>query len=89
MAQTTLAATLIQSIGNFTQIVVGVGAGASTTALTTDITVPQFLRVKAVIVGGATSATAPYCDTVSGNLFTVTHVSGDKFAYVAFGDAKI
>lgn len=89
MAQTSLSPTLIQSVGNFTQIVVGVAAGASTTNLTTDVTVPQFLRVKAVIVSGATSATAPYCDTVSGNLFTVTHASGDKFTYVAFGDAKI
>ena len=89
MAQTTLSPVLVQSIGAFTQIVVGVGVGASTTALTTDITVPQFLRVKAVIVGGATSATSPYCDTVSGNLFTVTHASADKFAYVAFGDPKV
>ena len=89
MAQTTLSPVLVQAVGAFTQIVVGVGVGVSTTNLTTDITVPQFLRVKAVIVTSATSATAAYCDTVSGNLFTVTHASGDKFAYVAFGDPKV
>lgn len=89
MAQTALSPTLIQSIGSFTQIVVGVAAGVSTTNVTTDVTIPQFLKVKAVIVGGATSTTAPYCDTISGNLFTVTHVSAEKFAYIAYGIAKV
>ena len=93
MAQTTLSPTLIQSIGSFTQIVVGVAVGASTTNVTTVITVPQFLKIKAVIVSGATSTTAVYCDTITNTTlpptFTATHASGDRFAYIAYGDAKI
>jgi hypothetical protein len=85
MAQTALSPTLIENVGQFAPIAVGVAGGTSTT---TTVTVPKFTKVTAVIVGGATSATSPYCDTISGNTFTVTHASSDLFSYVAFGKAK-
>jgi len=87
MAQTAKSPTLVQAIGSFTNIVVG--AEVATTGTTTVVTVPQLSVVEVVIVGGAESATAPYCDTVSGNTFTVTHGSAEDFTYVAFGKAKV
>lgn len=86
MAQTAKSATLVEAIGSFTKVVVGVAGGSGTS---TTVTVPQFSVVEVVTVGGATSATAPFCDTVSGNTFTVTHASGDMFAYVAYGKARV
>lgn len=86
MAQTALTPKLVEAVGSFCPFVVGVAGGSGTSTV---ITVPQFSAVKAVIVGGATSATAPYCDTVSGNTFTVTHASSDLFSYIAYGVAKI
>lgn len=86
MAQTALSPTLIQAVGSFTPVAVGVAGGSGTS---TTVTIPQFHNVLAVIVSGATSATAPFCDTVSGNTFTVTTASNDLFTYVAYGQAKI
>lgn len=86
MAQTALSPTLVQAIGSFTPIVFGVAGGTSTTTV---VTVPQFSRVIGVLVGGATSSTPPYCDTISGNTFTVTHASADLFSYIAYGAAKV
>lgn len=86
MAQTALSPTLIQAIGSFTPIVFGVAGGSSTTTV---VTVPQFSQVLGVIVGGATSSTAPYCDTISDNTFTVTHANADLFSYIAYGKAKL
>ena len=86
MAQTAKAATLVEVIGSFTKCVVGVAGGSGTSTV---VTVPQFSIVEVVIVGGATSSTAPYCDTVSTNTFTVTHATSDLFAYIAYGKAKL
>lgn len=86
MAQTALSPTLVQAIGSFTPTVVGVAGGVSTSTV---VTVPQFKQVLMVLVGGATSATSPYCDTISGNTFTVTHASADLFTYIAYGVAKV
>ncbi len=86
MAQTALSPTLVEAVGSFTPIAVGVAGGSGTSTV---VTVPNFHSVIAVVVGGATSATAPYCDTISGNTFTVTHASSDLFSYVAYGKAKI
>jgi hypothetical protein len=86
MAQTALSPTLVPSIGSYTPLVVGVAGGSSTTTV---VTVKDFHSVIAVVVGGATSATAPYCDTISGNTFTVTHANNDLFSYVAYGKAKV
>lgn len=86
MAQTALASTLIQAIGSFTQIAVGVAGGSGTT---TTVTVPQFLSVTAAGAMGATSSTAPYVDTISTNTFTVTTASGDLFFWIAYGKAKV
>jgi hypothetical protein len=86
MAQTALSPTLIPAVGSYTPIAVGVAGGSSTTTV---VTVSKFHSVIAVVVGGATSSTAPFCDTISGNTFTVTHANNDLFSYVAYGNAKI
>ncbi len=85
MAQTALDPTLVEAIGSFAPFVFGVAGGTSTSTV---VTVPQFAVVTNVLVGGATSATAPYCDTISGNTFTVTHGSSDLFSYIAYGKLK-
>lgn len=86
MAQTALSSVLIPAIGSYTQLAVGVAGGSGTS---TTVTIPQFVSVKAVIVSSATSATGAYCDTISGNTFTVTTNSNDLFSYVAYGIARV
>ena len=86
MAQTALSSTLIQAIGSFTQIAVGVAGGSGTSTV---VTIPQFITVRAVIVSSATSATGAFCDTISTNTFTVTTASNDLFAYIAYGIARV
>ena len=86
MAQTSVAGTPVQINGSFAEIVFGVAGGSGTSTV---VTVNKMATITGVLVGGATSATAPYCDTVSSNTFTVTHGSGDKFAYIATGKPKL
>jgi hypothetical protein len=86
MAQTALSPTRVEAIGSMTKLVTGVAGGSGTS---TTVTVPGNVRVRSVIVGGATSATPPYCDTVSGATFTVTHASSDLFAYIAVVEGGI
>jgi hypothetical protein len=86
MAQTALSPKLIEAVGSFCPIVIGVAGGSGTSTV---VTVPQFGAVTAVLVGGATSATPPFCATVSGNTFTVTTASNDLFSYIAYGTAKL
>jgi hypothetical protein len=78
MAQTALKPTRVQAVGSFSELIVGVAGGSSTSTV---VTVPGITGIKAVGVSGATSATAPYCATISGNTFTVTHASADLFTY--------
>lgn len=80
MAQTALSPTRVEAVGSMTKLIMGVAGGASTT---TTVTLKPGLVVQAVLVGGATSATAPYCDTISANTFLVTHGSSDLFTYIA------
>ena len=80
MAQTALGATRVQAIGSMTQLMTGVAGGTGTTTV---ITLSGGIKVVSVLVGGATSATAPYCDTVSANTFTVTHGNNDLFVWLA------
>lgn len=80
MAQTSLSPTRVEAVGSMTTLVAGVAGGSGTSTV---VTLPVGVIVLGVIVGGATSSTAPFCDTVSANTFTVTHASNDKFAYVA------
>jgi len=86
MAQTALSPTRVEAVGSMTKLVVGVAGGSGTT---TTVTIPGVKGIKAVIVRGATSATAPYCDTISTNTFTVTHASSDLFTYIAYCDGGI
>ena len=86
MALTALAPTIVEAIGSFTGCVVGTAGGSGTT---TTVTIPQFTNVRTVVVSGATSTTAVYCDTISANTFTVTHATSDLFTYIAFGRAKL
>ena len=86
MAQTSAAGTPIENIGSFSECVMGVAGGSGTSTV---VTVNKMATITQVLVGGATSATAPYCDTVSANTFTVTHGNGDKFVYIARGKPKL
>ena len=86
MAQTALSPKIVEAIGSFTKLACGVAGGSGTT---TTVTVPQFSVVKGAGAMGATSTTAVYVDTVSGNTFTVTHASADLFFWIAYGDAKL
>lgn len=81
MAQTALSPTRVQSVGSMTTLMTGVAGGSSTSTV---VTLPPGIVVISVLVGGATSATAPYCDTISANTFTVTHGSSDLFSYIAY-----
>lgn len=86
MAQTALTGKIVEAIGSFVNIAVGVAGGSGTTTV---VTVPGFHRVIAVVgLAGATSATSPYCDTISGNTFTVTTANNDLFGWIAYGIPK-
>ena len=76
----------VQAVGAFTEIAVGVSTGTGTTET---ITVPTLALVQGVILGGNTSATAPYCDTVSTNTFLITKASTDVVSWLAWGKARI
>ena len=80
MALTALSPRRIQAVGSYTEIVVGTAGGSSTSTV---VTIPGAKAILTVVVGGSTSATSPYCDTISGNTFTVTHASADLFTYIA------
>ena len=86
MALTALSPQLARALGGYTELVIGIAGGSGTSTV---VTVPQFTVCLGAIAGGATSSTSPYCDTVSGNTFTVTHGNNDVFTYVAFGQARI
>ena len=76
---------LAKAAGSYTEIAWGVDATAGTSAV---ITVPQFGTVYTALVGGNTSVTTAYVDTVSGNTFTITKASGDVITWIAFGTAR-
>jgi hypothetical protein len=80
MPQTARAATRVESVGSYTTILFGCAGGSGTSTI---VTLPGGQVVLNVLVGGATSATAPFCATVSGNQFTVTHANNDLFTYIA------
>ena len=84
MAVSARNAALAKAAGSFTEIAWGVDATAGTSAT---ITVPQFGVVFTALVGGNTSTTAAYVDTVSGNTFTITKASSDVITWIAFGTA--
>ena len=86
MAQTALSPYRIEAVGSMTKLVFGVAGGSGTSTV---VTVPNCTVVKAVVVGGATSATSPYCDTISGNTFTVTTANNDLFSYIAVVEGGI
>ena len=81
MAQTALAPRQLRVTGEFTHVFVGCAGGSGTSTV---VSLPGNCTVRTVIVSGATSATAPYCDTISANTFTVTSGSGDLFTYIAY-----
>ena len=86
MAQTALSPTRVEAVGSMTKLVTGVVAGTSTSTV---VTIPGVRAIKMVLVGGATSATAPFCATISGNTFTVTHADSDLFTYIALCEGGI
>lgn len=86
MAQTALSPTRVEAVGSMTKLVTGVAGGSGTSTV---VTIPGVTGIKAVIVSGATSTTAVFCDTISGNTFTVTHASSDLFSYIAVCEGGI
>lgn len=82
MAQTALSPTKVKVIGETTQIQMGVAGGSGTSTVVT-LPIPPTAVILAVQVGGATSATSPYCDTISANTFTVTTGNNDLFVWTA------
>ena len=80
MALTALSPRRVAAVGSFTEVVVGTAGGSSTSTV---VTIPGAKLVLTVVVGGSTSATSPFCDTISANTFTVTHASADLFTYIA------
>ena len=86
MAQTALSPTRVEAVGSMTKLVTGVAGGSGTSTV---VTVPGVKGIKMVLVGGATSATPPYCDTISTNTFTVTTANNDVFTYIAFCEGGI
>jgi hypothetical protein len=85
MAQTAIGPQRGKIIGETALFFSGVAGGSGTT---TTVTLPGNITITHVVVSGATSATAVYCDTVSANTFTATHASSDLFAYIAFVKPK-
>ena len=80
MAQTAYGPTRIIGPSGLTNEYAGVAGGSGTSTV---VTLPASAVILGVLVGGATSATAPYCATISGNTFTVITASSDLFAYRA------
>ena len=85
MALTAKGVTMMENIGQFSGFATGSvdGTGASTT-----VTIPQFSSIQGVICGGATSTTAVYVATISGNAFTATHANNDDFHWIAWGTPR-
>ena len=87
MAATAKSPELVEAIGSFTQLVVGVAGGTGTSTV---VTIPQFSIVQlAVACAGGDTATAPRCDSYSANTFTVTHANNEVFTYIAYGKARV
>ena len=80
MAQSALSPTPVKVTGERTHLYIGCAGGSGTT---TTVTLPGNCVVRTVVVGGAQSATAPYCDTISANTFLITHGNNELFTYVA------
>ncbi len=87
MALTARGPDLTEIVGSFASNIgaSGIAGGSGTT---TTVTIPQFATCFGAIVSGATSTTAVYVDTVSGNTFTATHASNDLFCYLALGTMR-
>ena len=78
---------MLQAIGSFLPVAAGVAGGSGTSTV---VTLPQFSIVElAVACAGGDTATAPRCDSYSGNTFTVTHANNEVFTYFAFGKARL
>lgn len=80
MAQTALSPTRIQAVGSMTQLMMGVAGGSGTSTV---VTLPANVKVLAVIVASATSATGAFVATVSANTFTATTANNDLFTWIA------
>lgn len=87
MAATAKSPEMVQAVGSFLPMAVGVAGGSGTSTI---VTIPQFVTVQlAVAAAGGSTATAPRCDSYSGNTFTVTHANNEVFTWIAFGKARL
>jgi hypothetical protein len=77
--------TLLESVGSYSGIAVGIGTASSTTLT---VTVPGLRVVHGAIGTSLDNATAPILASSSGNGFTMTTNSGDKIAWMAWGIPK-
>lgn len=80
MAVSTVNPTRVESVGSMTRLVMGSAGGSGTSV---QVTIPGVSSIEAVLVGGNTSTTPPYVATISGNTFTATVASNDRFTYIA------
>lgn len=86
MAATARSPELVEITGSFAPLAVGVAGGSGTSTV---VTVQQMSVVQlAIACAGGSSATAPRCDSYSGNTFTVTHANNEVFTWIAFGRAR-
>jgi len=74
--------TLLQNLGTFLPLAVGIATAVSTTLT---VTVPQFRTVLMAWGASQSSATAPFPATTSGNTFTMTVGSGEVINWIAYG----
>lgn len=81
MAQTALSPTRVPAVGSFLPFYVGCAGGSGTSTV---VTLPGNVIVLNVVVGGVTSVTPPFCDTISANTFTVTTANNEQFTYLAY-----
>ena len=80
--QTTLAPTLVQAIGSFTSVAVGV---ATLSGGTVAVTIPQLKNVQGAGAFSNSSTNATYVSATAGNQITITGNGSDQVFWIAFG----
>ncbi len=73
---------LLESVGSYSGLAVGIGLAVSTTLT---VTVKGLRVVHGAIGTSLDNATAPILATTVGNVFTMTTNSADKIAWIAWG----
>ena len=77
--------TLLESVGSYSGLAVGIGTASSTTLT---VTVKGLRVVYGAVGNSLDSATSPILASTAGNVFTMTTASGDDIAWIAWGIPK-